>query len=74
MIDFLSEALALTYIQKAVFCYAYFEVLNRNELAGDLYGRWFGKLENEIKAVTFHEAQLRRDAFGKWATPVLFDL
>ena len=74
LIDFLSEALALTYIQKALFCYAYFEVLNRNELVGNLYGRWYGKLENEIKAVTFHEAHLQRDPFGKWGTRVLFDL
>ncbi|MDX1333908.1 MAG: archease [Robiginitalea sp.] len=74
LIDFLSEALALTYIQKALFCYVYFEVLNRNELLGNLYGRWYGKLENEIKAVTFHEAHLQRDPFGKWGTRVLFDL
>ena len=32
------------------------------------------KLENEIKAVTFHEAHLQRDPFGKWGTRVLFDL
>jgi SHS2 domain-containing protein len=74
LIDFLSEALALTYIQKALFCHVYFEKLNRKELVGDLYGRWYAKLENEIKAVTFHEAHLRRDPFGKWGTPVLFDL
>ena len=74
LIDFLSEALALSYIQKTLFCYVYFEVMGRKELVGNLYGRWYGKLENEIKAVTFHEAHLHRDPSGKWGTPILFDL
>ena len=74
LVDFLSEALALSYIQKALFCYVYFEAMSEKELAGQLYGRWYEKLENEIKAVTFHEAHLRRDPSGKWGTPVLFDL
>ena len=74
LIDFLSETLALTYIQKALFCRVDFEGLTRKELVGNLYGRWYAKLENEIKAVTFHEAHLRRDPFGKWGTPILFDL
>ena len=74
LIDFLSQALALTYIQKALFCYVYFEVLGRTELVGNLYGRWYGQLEHEIKAVTFQEAHLRRDPFGKWGTPVLLSM
>lgn len=74
LIDFLSDVLALTYIQKAIFCEALFESLSRREVAVDLFGRWYGRLENEIKAVTYHEAHLSRDPFGKWTTPVLFDL
>lgn len=74
LVDFLSEALTLTYIQKALFCGVSFEVLTRNELVGDLYGRWYGQLENEIKAVTFREAHLQRGSIGKWETPILFDL
>ncbi|MEJ2585829.1 MAG: archease [Robiginitalea sp.] len=73
LIEFLSEALTLTYLKKALFCYAYFEVLNQKELAGNLFGRWYGKLENEIRAVTYHEAQIRRGQDGQWGTPVLFD-
>jgi len=74
LVDFLSEALALTYIQRALFCYVYFEELRQTELVGNFYGRWYGKLENEIKAVTFHEAYLQQDPSGKWSTPILFDL
>ena len=74
LIDFLSEALALTYIQKAIFCYAYFDVLSDTALSARLYGRWYDHLANEIKAVTYHEANINREHGGKWATPVLFDL
>ncbi|MCO5723265.1 archease [Robiginitalea marina] len=73
LIDFLSEALALTYIQKAIFCYVYFERLTEREVAANLYGAWFGEVENEIKAVTWHEARVQQ-VEGKWQTPVLFDL
>lgn len=74
LVDFLSEALALTYIQRAIFCYVHFEVLNRTLLAGHLYGRWYKELDNEIKAVTYHEANVSQDAIGKWTSPILFDL
>lgn len=74
LIDFLSEALALTYIHRAIFCHVYFDVLTQKDVGGNLFGRWYPELENEIKAVTYHEAALKRDANGKWTTPVLFDL
>jgi len=74
IIDFLSEALALTYIQKALFCSVYFDELSNTELNARIYGRWYGCLENEIKAVTYHEAHVSRDQTGRWTTPVLFDL
>ena len=74
LIDFLSETLALTYIQKALFCHVYFDLLIDTKLSARLYGRWYGHLANEIKAVTYHEANIIRDQGGRWATPVLFDL
>ena len=74
LIDFLSEALALTYIQKALFCHVYFDLLTDKKLSARLYGRWYDQLANEIKAVTYHEAEITRAREGRWATPVLFDL
>ena len=74
MIDFLSEALALTYIQKAVFCYVQFERLTERELTARLSGRWFSRLENEIKAVTFHKARVLHGDDGKWQSRIHFEL
>ncbi|HSR61313.1 MAG TPA: archease [Robiginitalea sp.] len=74
LVDFLSECLALTYIHKALFCYVHFPQLETTTVRARLYGHWFDRLENEIKAVTFHEAEVRQNREGKWETPLLFDL
>jgi SHS2 domain-containing protein len=74
LIDFLSEALALTYIQHALFCHVYFDVLNESHLRARLYGRWFGNLEKKIRAVTYHGARITKQHGGRWGTPVVFDL
>ena len=74
LIDFLSDVLALTFIQKAIYCEAFFESLSRREVAVDLFGRWYGWLENEINAVTYHEANLSRNPSGIWTTQLLFEL
>ena len=74
LIDFLSEVLALTYSQKAIYCYVYFETLTDRELAATLYGKWFGKLENEIKSCTYHEARVRQEDDGRWQTPIIFEM
>lgn len=77
LVDFLSECLALTYIQKALFCFVHFfqiEQVDPSTLKARIYGRWYKTLENEIKAVTFHGADVRQNPEGNWETTLLFDL
>lgn len=77
LVDFLSECLALTYIQRALFCYVHFfeiEQIDPTTLRARIYGRWYKTLENEIKAVTFHGADVRQNGEGNWETTLLFDL
>jgi SHS2 domain-containing protein len=74
LVDFLSEVLALSLIQKSLFCYVYFELLEEHRLSARLFGRWHDGLENEIKAVTYHEAELRRNSNGRWIANILCDL
>lgn len=57
LVDFLSEALALCLIQKTIFCYVYFDLLEERRLSARLFGRWHDGLENEIKAITYREAE-----------------
>ncbi len=74
LVDFLSEALALSLIQKTLFCYVYFDLLEERRLSARLFGRWHDGLENEIKAVTYHEAELRRNEDGRWIANIICDL
>lgn len=74
LVDFLSECLALTYIHKALFCFVHFHEIDLHQLRACLYGRWYTELENEIKAVTFHGADVHQNQEGNWETTLLFDL
>jgi SHS2 domain-containing protein len=49
--DFLSEVLAQTYIQRAVFCYVIFDELDAETLIAHIYGRWYQNLETEVYSV-----------------------
>ena len=74
LVDFLSEALALSLIQKTLFCYVYFDLFEEKRLSARLFGRWHHGLENEIKAVTYHEAELRKNVDGNWIANIICDL
>lgn len=74
LVDFLSEALTFTYIEKAVFCYVYFQRLNEYQLTAWIFGRWYASLDNEIKAVTFHEARVGRTPGEGWEAALICDL
>lgn len=70
LVDFLSEALTFTYVEKAIFCYVYFQRLNEQQLTAWVFGRWYASLENEIKAATFHEARVRKTPEEGWEASV----
>ncbi len=74
LINFLSEALALTYVQKSIFCYVYFWEFSGNHLVAFLFGSWFSSFDEEISSVTCHEADIRRNDKGQWETAIIFDV
>ena len=74
LVDFLSTALALSYVQKAIFCYVCFWEFSENHLVAYLFGSWFTYFDEEIKSVTYHEADIRRNEKGKWETQIIFDI
>ncbi|NAS12267.1 archease [Poritiphilus flavus] len=74
LIDFLSEILTLSYVQKAIFCGVYFSHFSKNKLVATVYGTWFDQFEEEIKAITYHEAHIRRTEKGLWETCIIFDV
>lgn len=74
LIDFLSEVLSLSNIQKSLFCNVYFSELTENKLEAQLYGIWFDHFNREIKGVTYHEARVKKNDFNNWETHIIFDI
>jgi len=73
LIDFLSEVLSLSYAEKCLFCDMEI-VLGEDRLWARLFGIPIGIFDEEIKAVTYHEARISRNEDDEWEAMVLFDI
>jgi SHS2 domain-containing protein len=60
LIDFLSEVLAETYIEKAIFIKFEPQELVSYSLSGKIIGYEFTSLSKDIKAITYHQANLQK--------------
>lgn len=74
LIDFLSEVLALTNVQKSIYCGVYFCHISETKLVAQIYGTWFGNFDEDIKGITYHEADVHRNEDGNLETCIIFDL
>ena len=74
LIDFLSEILTLSYVEKAVFCSVRFARLDDQGLECTVFGYPIDQLDEEIKAVTYTEAHVVRTKNRTWFTDVVFDI
>lgn len=73
LIDFMSEVLSISYTEKMIFCNAAFLVLEKTTANIEIYGRHVASLDEEIKAVTYHEAEVLK-CKGFWETIIVFDI
>ena len=74
LIDFLSDILSLSYTEKAVFCEIAINCLTESKIMANVMGHRTVQFEEDIKAVTYHEAQVRQKSDGRWATMLIFDI
>ena len=74
LIDFLSEVLARTQINKAIFCQVEFKKLGEKELEVTISGATTDRFDEDIKGVTYHEAQIKKNEKGELETIVIFDI
>ena len=74
LVDFLSEVLTLSHIHKMVFCELIMDTLTETELKAILRGKETDRFDKDIKAVTYHEAELIRKENGQWESTLVFDL
>ncbi len=74
LIDFLSEALTLAQIDDALYCEARFADLSPTSLTAELRGMSVDRFDLDVKAVSYHEAEVVQDGQGGYHTSVIFDI
>ena len=74
IVDFLSEVLLLTYTEKVLFCEMEDVKIGNAAISAMLLGTEMITLDEEIKAVTYHEAQVVQNGKGHWETRIVFDI
>jgi SHS2 domain-containing protein len=78
LVDFLNEILAKSNINKQV--YKVYKVIKLKDdfIEAELAGRKIKEFEEDIKAVTYHEVNIRQTADGQrqkiWKTKLVFDI
>ncbi|MFZ5845140.1 MAG: archease, partial [Patescibacteria group bacterium] len=74
LIDFLSEIVGRAYTQKAVFTRVVFAELNPTNLKAKISGVKVRQFDEDIKAVTYHEANIVKNNQGAYETTVVLDI
>jgi len=74
LVDFLSEALYLTQINREVYDNVKLNKLTDTELEGELIGQKIERFGEDIKAVTYHNLDVHQKKDRTWEATVLFDI
>lgn len=74
LVDFLNEALLQANINKEVYNEAQFKSLSKKKLEADLSGIPVQEFDEDIKAVTYHEAEIKKRPDGQLETTLIFDI
>ncbi len=74
LVDFLSEALYQSQVNKEAYNGVKFLKLSDNYLEGELIGQKAERFGEDIKAVTYHNLEINQNKTGDWEAIVLFDI
>lgn len=74
LVDFLSEVLYLTQVNKEVYNNVAFLQFADSALEAELQGEKIERFSEDIKAVTYHGLELRQTENGIWQATILFDV
>lgn len=74
LIDFLSDALSQSYINNVVFWDIEIIELMEYKIRAKLSGTQVEIYDEDIKAVTYHEAHVTKNDKGYWGTSIIFDI
>lgn len=74
LVDFLSDVLSLTHLNKCIFCRIEFFLLTDKRMEGLLSGAKVAAFDRDVKAVTYHEAKITTNERGNYQTVIVFDI
>lgn len=74
LIDFLSQVLSYSYIKNVIYCEVKFLEFKEYSLKAEIFGEPVRQFDEEIKAVTYHEANVYKDNESFWKTGIIFDI
>ena len=74
LIDFLSEVVSRGYSQKVLFTKVVWKELGKTSLKAKLYCLPVVNFDEDIKAVTYHEANIVKNKQGVYETTVVLDI
>lgn len=74
LVDFLNEALLRCHLRRQRYTAASFSTLTGTSLVASLQAVRIGDLHEDVKAVTYHEADVRRADDGQWVTMLVLDI
>ena len=74
LVDFLSEVLTLSQINKETYSGIILKKLTEKEAEAELRVIPVLEFKEDIKAVTYHEADVKKNTQDMWATNIVFDI
>ena len=74
LVDFLSEVLTESHMLKAILTGLAIEELAENKIKASLVANPIEEFEEDIKAVTYHEANVVQNEKGNWETMLIYDI
>ena len=74
LVDFLNEVLYLSQVNKEVYNDIKFRKFTDKRLEGELTGNKIELFGEDIKAVTYHGLEIKKNKQGLWEVTVLFDI
>ena len=74
LVDFLSEVLYQTQVNKEVYNNVKFKKFTDFEIEAEIFGQKVVRFGEDIKAVTYHNLEVKQKKDGSWEAIALFDI
>ncbi len=74
LVDFLNQVLWLAQTHRESYWRLHLKELSENRLIGELEGMPVESFEEDVKAVTYHDAEIEWTADGKWQCILVLDV